>query len=231
MNKRKLPLISLLGVLGVGLMAYGHWLGLVSVPPEKMMGEVGRILYVHVPAAWISLVMYTLAFGGAVAYSFTNRLGFDWFVESTVEVGVVLNILLLCLGSIFAKPTWGVWWDWDPRLTASAIMLLTFVAVLALRSMVDDPDRRALWTSVTTIVAYVNIPITYFSVRWWRSVHQVQSSPETLSDVYTFALRVNAFAMLFVALWFVAMRWRIAKARSIELTPPPLLDTQTGGAS
>lgn len=214
----------IVGALGLALMIYGHYLGLVLVPPEQMMGDVGRILYVHVPAAWITLVMFTLAFAASLAFLVTGGERYDWLTVATVEVGVLLNVLLLVLGSIFARPTWGVWWDWDPRLTASAIMLLTFVSVLVLRSMVDDHRRRALWTAVTTVVAYINIPITYFSVRWWRSVHQVQSSPETLSDIFTFALRVNAFAMLFVGLWFVARRWRIEKACAALLLPPPMGD-------
>ena len=220
--KPKFAKEHVVGGIGLLLMLYGHYLGLVAVPPEQMMGEVGRILYVHVPAAWITLVMFTLSFITALAFLITGKKSFDWATVATVEVGVLLNVLLLLLGSIFARPTWGVWWDWDPRLTASAIMLLTFVSVLVLRSMVEDEQRRSLWTAVTTVVAYINIPITYFSVRWWRSVHQVQSSPETVSDIFTFALRVNAFAMLFVGLWFVVRRWRIEKHRSILLTPPNL---------
>ena len=148
--------------------------------------------------------------------------GWDWLVESCCEVGVLLNILLLILGSIFARPTWGVWWDWDPRLTSSAVMMLTFIGVLVLRSVVDDPDRRALWSSVATIIAYVNIPVTYFSVRWWRSLHQVQSSPETVSDMMVDILRLNAFAFLFITIWFLARRWRIAKSLAAADMAPPL---------
>ena len=211
-----------IGLLGLGLLVTGHMMGLVWAPPEVMMGDVGRILYVHVPAAWITLVMFTVSFVAALAHLITGRSGWDWLVAGTVEVGVLFNVLLLLLGSIFARPTWGVWWDWDPRLTASAIMCLTFVGILVLRSMVQDVESRANMSSVTTILAYVNIPITYFSVRWWRSIHQVQSSPDTVSDPMVLVLRINAFAMLFIAIWFVTRRWRIAKHRTAQLTPPPL---------
>ena len=210
------------GALGLVLLLVGHWMGLFVAPPEKMMGEVGRILYVHVPAAWLALVAFTVAFFAALGHLFTGRRGLDWTVEAACEVGVLLNALLLVLGSIFARPTWGVWWTWDPRLTLSAVMLLTFVGVLLLRNVVRDPDRRATWSSVATVMAYCNIPLTYMSVRWWRSLHQVQSSPETVATTMVLVLRINAFAFLFLMIWFMARRWRIAQARALAEIPAPL---------
>lgn len=210
------------GLLGLVLMIAGNAIGLFWAPPEMMMGDVGRILYVHVPAAWISMVIYTVAFVGAVASLATARAGADALVEAAVEVGVLLNVLLLALGSIFAKPTWGVWWDWDPRLTASAIMCLTFVGVMVLRAMVDDVERRASWSGVTTVLAFVNIPVTYMSVRWWRSLHQVQSSSSTMSAEMWNVLWLNTLALLLVSIWFVARRYRIAKDRADQLRAPPL---------
>jgi heme exporter protein C len=210
------------GLLGLGLLVTGQALGLFWAPPDQHMGEVARILFVHVPAAWLALVAFTVAFGAALASLFSGRPGADALVESSIEVGCLLNALLLVLGSLFARPTWGVWWDWDPRLTASAVMLLTFVGVLLLRAMVEDADRKQLWSAVATVLAYVNIPVTYFSVRWWRSLHQVQSSPNTMSDDMVLVLRINAFAFLFVMIWMMAVRWRIARARAIAAAPPPL---------
>lgn len=218
----KLHWEHVVGAIGLIGLIVGNALGLFWAPPEQMMGEVARILYVHVPAAWVSMLLYTVAFVGALVHLTTNRLGADSLVESTVEVGVVLNILLLVLGAIFARPTWGVWWDWDPRLTSSAIMALTFVGVLVLRAMVDDVERRATWSSVVTVLAFVNIPITYFSVRWWRSIHQVQSTSGSLSSDMSMVLRFNALALLLFAVWMVAARWRIAHRRALELTAPPL---------
>ncbi len=211
-----------IGMLGLLLLIAGQYSGLFVSPPEREMGEIVRILYVHVPAAWLTMVTFTIAFVAALGHISTGRAGWDWLVEACCEVGVLLNLLLLMLGSIFARPTWGVWWDWDPRLTSSAVMMLTFIGVLVLRSAVDDSDRRALWSSVATIVAYVNIPVTYFSVRWWRSLHQVQSSPDTVSDMMVGILRLNAFAFLFITIWFLARRWRIAKKLAAAETAPPL---------
>ncbi len=211
-----------LGAFGVFLLVAGNYLGLFVAPPERMMGEVGRILYVHVPAAWLALVTFTIGFGAAIGHLSTGKRSFDHVTEATTEVGILLNALLLVLGSIFARPTWGVWWNWDPRLTASAIMLLTYVGVSLLRSAVRDPERRATWTSVATILAYVNIPVTYFSVKWFRSLHQIQSSPETMNDTMVAILRTNAFAFLFITLWFIAWRRRLAAARDRLDSPPPL---------
>ncbi len=208
--------------IGLVLLIVGHGLALFWVPPERMMGEVGRILYVHVPAAWLSLVAYTISFGAAVGFLFTGRRSMDHTAVASAEAGVVLNALLLATGSLFARPTWGVWWTWDPRLTSSAVMWLTFVGVLLLRSVVHDPERRATWSAVSTVMAYVNIPITYFSVQMWRSIHQVQSNPGTMDSDMVFVLRFNAFAVLFLLLGWLGTGRRIAASIDARESAPPL---------
>jgi heme exporter protein C len=132
---------------------------------------------------------------------------------AAVEVGIVLNALLLVQGSIWARATWGVWWDWDVRLTTSLIMLLLFAGVLALRSFVHDAGRRATWTAIATIVAFVDVPLVYFCVRWWRSLHQIQSTPDTVAPMMVVPLRINAFAILFLAIWMMAQRVRLELER------------------
>lgn len=208
--------------IGAVLLVSGHWLGLQWVPPERMMGEVGRILYVHVPAAWLTLVCFLLAFLGALGHLLAGSKRANHVAEASTEVGVVLGALLLVLGSLFARPTWGVWWTWDPRLTSSAVMWLSFVGVMLLRGAVHEPERRASWSNVATVLAFVNIPITYFSVQMWRSIHQVQSSPETVASPMVLVLRWNAFAFLFLALGFIATRARLAARRAAAEAPPPL---------
>jgi heme exporter protein C len=180
------------------------------------MGEVQRIMYVHVPCAWNAMLCYTLAFIFAIFSLSTRRPRWDAWVTASIEVGIVLNTLLLIQGSIWARITWGVWWDWDVRLTTSLIMLLLFAGVLALRSFVHDAGRRATWTAIATIVAYVDVPLVYFCVRWWRSLHQVQSSPETVAPMMIVPLRINAFAILFIALWMLAQRARLEMQRRAQ---------------
>ena len=211
--------------LGLVLLVIGHGLGLFVAPEEAMMGNVGRILYVHVPTAWVALVTYLIAFVLACGSLWTSRRGWDAGTEAAVEVGVLLNALLLCQGSIWAKPTWDTWWTWDPRLTTTAIMVVTFVGVLVLRSLVHRPSRRAMATAVATIIAFVNVPIVYKSVEWWNSLHQEFSSPDTVSDPMILPLRIAAFGMLFISIGLIGWRASIGVKRlAAEDTPDALPD-------
>ena len=208
--------------LGVLFLAVGSYYGLVVAPPEHFMGDVQRIMYVHVPTAWNALLAMTFAFGCAIASLFTSDWKWDARLEGGVEVGVLLAFLLCCQGAIWAKPTWGVWWDWDPRLTTTAVLLCAFLGIVALRHFVDDPVKRATWSAVATIIAYVDVPIVYYSVKWWNSLHQLQSSPATVSSQFHLPLRVNAFGILFLMSGFIMLRARIASRRiATELAPPP----------
>jgi heme exporter protein C len=205
----------LVGLLGLAMVLYGSWLGLFVAPPDKYMGDVQRIMYVHVPTAWAALLCFT--FGFVVSIGWLLRGGWRWdaLQEASIEVGVLLGVLLLVQGSIWARPTWGVWWDWDPRLTTSAVLVLAFGAILALRTFVDDPRRRATWTAVASVIAFVDVPIVYYSVRWWRSLHQVQSSMETVDKPMATPLAINALAVLLIATWLIARRFRLARKRNL----------------
>ncbi len=199
--------------LGTVLLVIGHGMGLFLTPPEAMMGEVGRILYAHVPTAWVALVVYLVAFVGAVGALWNGRETWDATVEAAVEVGVLLNAMLLVQGSIWARPTWGIWWTWDPRLTSAAVMFVSFIGVLVLRGMIASPSRRLVATSIATIVSFVNVPVVYFSVKWWRTLHQPWSSPETVDSPMILPLRVSAFGMLFLAVGFLLVRRSLALGR------------------
>jgi heme exporter protein C len=211
--------------LGALLLCIGSYWGLAKAPAEVFMGDVQRIMYVHVPTAWNAMLALTFAFVCAVFFLFTNSWKWDNRLEAAMEVGVVLSLLLCTQGAIWAKPTWGVWWDWDPRLTSSTVMLLSFIGVMLLRSIVRDPDRRATWSAVSTVLAGVNVPIVYESVKWWRSLHQIQSEmmgqskidPEMRGILY-----FNVFAFLFGSVWFMARRYRLAERRAEQEMPEPL---------
>jgi heme exporter protein C len=203
------------------LLPLGAYLGLAWAPPDRMMGEVQRIMYVHVPSAWMTLLAYTCTLGASLYYIWRKRPGADSLAEASAEVGVFFNALTLVLGSIWGRPTWGVWWTWDPRLTTVAIMFVLFAGYLSLRRFVDDAERRATWSAVFAIIAYADIPLVWFSVRWWRSLHQIQSSPSTVDPHMVVALRVNAFAFLALLVLFIWRRYRIAYSHwRKELAPP-----------
>ncbi|HUP45206.1 MAG TPA: cytochrome c biogenesis protein CcsA [Thermoanaerobaculia bacterium] len=215
--------------IGVVLLLVGSYYGLFVAPPERYMGEVQRIMYVHVPTAWNALLAITFAFVCAIAFLMRSDFKWDARMEAAIEVGVLLAFLLCVQGAIWAKPTWGVWWDWDPRLTTTAVLLFAFLGILALRRFVDDPVKRGIWSAVATIIAYVDVPIVYFSVRWWNSLHQLQSSPDTVSSQFHLPLRVNAFGVLFLMTGFIMLRARLASLRHVsEVAPPPMLAEEAG---
>src|SRR5216684_1582386 len=207
------------------MLGVGAFLGLSWAPPDREMGDVQRIMYAHVPAVWMALLAVTLNFVCSITYLFKNSWKMDALAEASAEVGVLFGAVGVSLGAIWARPTWGVWWTWDPRLTTAAIMLVSYAGYLALRRFVEDPERRAVWSAVVAIISYVDVPIIWYSVKWWKSLHQVQSSKETVDPQMVFALRWNAFALLGFLIFFIWSRYRIAMAaRKHELAMPAELD-------
>ena len=224
----KWALIS--GSLGLLLLVIGHAMGLFVAPPEAMMGDVGRILYVHVPTAWVALLTCFVAFVMSVGSLWTGSIKWDAGLEASIEVGVLLSVLLTIQGSIWAKPTWGVWWTWDPRLTTVAILIFSYGAIMLLRGLVTNPERRATLSAVAGIVAFVNVPVVYKSIEWWRTLHQNFSSPETVDSYMVLPLRISAFGMLFLMIGMVMARYQIARKRlGDEAAMPELPDAPEFG--
>lgn len=217
-------------LLGVVLLLVGSYIGLFVAPAEQYMGEVQRIMYVHVPTAWNWMLAVIFTFVAAVAFLFNNSFKWDARLEAGLEVSVVFAFLLCVQGAIWARPTWGVWWDWDPRLTSVAVLLFASLGIIALRQFVDDPRRRAVWSSVATIIASVDLPIVYFSVKWWNSLHQEQSTPSTVDSPFHLPLRLNAFAVLFLMIGFILLRTEIASRRlQRDLEEPASLRSDEAG--
>src|SRR5215471_7502232 len=213
-------------IVAIAMLCVGSWLALSWAPPDREMGDVQRIMYVHVPQLWMALLAMTLNFACSVIYLFRKSWKTDSLAEASAEVGVVFGAVGIALGSIWGRPTWGVWWAWDPRLTTAAILLVAYCGYLALRRFVDDPERRAIWSAVTAIVAYVDVPLIWYSVQWWRSLHQVQSSPRTVDPQMVLVLRWQSFAFLALMIFYVWTRYQIAMAsRRRELAMPEELTT------
>jgi heme exporter protein C len=218
--------------LGLALLIWGHYWGLVLAPPEREMGEVYRIIFVHVPSAWMALLAFTTTLIASLIYLFKGSMKADAAAEASAEVGVFFNVLTLVTGAIWGKPTWGVYWTWDPRLTTAAIMCIAFAGYLALRRFVIEPERRASWSAIVAIIIYADIPLVWFSVKWWNSLHQLQSSPETVSPDMYLPLRVSAFAFLFLMIAFIRGRYHIARViQRGELSEPPGPAPEPGGVS
>lgn len=188
----------------------------LTSPPDRDMGDLQKIMYVHVPAAWNAFLAFAVVFVGSILYLWKREERWDLLAAAAAEVAAVLTALTIALGSIWGRPTWGVWWTWDPRLTSTAILLVIIVGYLALRSFVEEPERRARWSAAVGILGALNVPIVYMSVRWWRTLHQPQSSPSTIDPAYAWGLRLNAIAFLLVMIWLVRARYRAARLERVS---------------
>lgn len=199
---------------GVGifvLLALTQWIAISISVPDRDMGHLQKIMYVHVPAAWNMMIAYFVVAIFSLRYLWKGQERDDLIAAAAAESGAVLTGLLLVLGMIWAKPTWGIWWTWDARLTSSAVLFFMYVGYLILRAFVDDPDRRAQWSAAVGLLGALNVPIVYMSVRWWRTLHQVQSSPSTVDPNYVIGLRINAIAFMIVLIYFIRHRYESAK--------------------
>ncbi len=217
--RRRLEIAAVLGTLGI--FAYAAWTGLVWAPPDREMGDVQRIMYAHVPMVQMMLLSGTINFVCCVVYLFRASWKTDALAEASAETALVFGAIGTTLGAIWGRPTWGVYWAWDPRLTTVAILLVAYAGYMALRRFVDDPERRAVWSAVTGIIIAVDVPIIYFSVKWWKSLHQVQSTPRTVDPQMVYALRWNITAFFLVLIVFLVARYRIALAARLRETTVP----------
>ncbi len=188
--------------------AVAFTLSMIS-PADSVQGDLVRIMYVHVPAAWLAYTAFIVTFIGSLGYLLTRNLKADRVAAASAEIGVFFTGLALALGMIWAKPTWGVWWTWDARLTLTAIMFFVYLGYLALRRTTDDPVARASRASVLGVLGAIQIPIVHFSVVWWRTLHQPPSivrpdGPSIQDPMMLVALIVGvlAFTVVYVSLMF-----------------------------
>jgi len=211
---RRSPLVAWLGIAALTLMLIGSIVGLFIVQADAEMGDVQRLMYVHVPAAWTAFLAFFLVFIGSVLYLVQRDQRFDRFAAACAEVGIVFIALTLATGMIWGKPTWGVWWTWDARLTSTALLLAVFVGYLAIRGFTDDPDSRARWSAVVGILGFIQVPIVYLSVVWWRTLHQPPSSPRSVSSEILWTWMLNFVAFLLMFAYLVAQRSRLARVEA-----------------
>jgi heme exporter protein C len=227
-SARRTWVVRGIGIAAALSLAATLWLGLWVTPPDQVQHNLVRLVYIHPPIAWVALY---LAFGVAAVSSVlwlwprTRSRFWDRLAVSAVEVGVVFTALTLITGSIWGRPTWGVWWAWDARLTSTALLLVLLLGYLAVRRAPADPDSRARRSAVVALVAAVDVPIVHFSVDWWHTLHQgatvlnANLSPTIHGSMaWTLLLGFVAFTLLFV--WMLAIRYRI------EVLSEALQDTE-----
>ena len=198
-------------------------LGLV-VPPDAVQGDLQRIMYVHVPSAWLAYLSFGLTLVFGVAYLRTRRIRWDHLAGASAEVGVVFTGLALVTGSIWGKPVWGVWWTWDARLVLTAVMFFVYLGYVALRRAFEDPEVRARRASVYGIVAVAQIPLVHFSVVWWRGLHQpptvLRPGDPQIDGPLLAALLAAVFAFTVVYAALVSRRADVARLEDLAAALP-----------
>jgi len=162
---------AVLGALLLVGMIVALYMAFLEAPREKTMGDLQRIFYFHVPAGMTGLTALAINFVASLMYLIRKDRWWDSLALSAAEVGVVFLTIVLVTGPIWAKPVWLVWWTWSPRLTSSLVLWMLYVAYLLVRNYVPDPERKAMMSAVFGIVAFVDAPIVWFSIRWWRDIH------------------------------------------------------------
>jgi heme exporter protein C len=153
------------------LIAATAYLAFYYAPIEKTMGVIQKIWYLHVSCAFSSFVAFGICFYANLRYVFTRQAKSDWLGVSAAEVGLAFITVVLVTGPIWAHPVWGIWWTWDARLTFTFVLWLLYLSYLLLRSMIEEPDKRALFSALFGIFAFLDVPLVYFSIRWWRTQH------------------------------------------------------------
>ena len=198
------PWLALAGGLAA---AFCQWLIFVYAPVESTMRLPQKIFYLHLPLAWWGLFSFFVVFVASIAYLRTRNFHWDALAGAAAEVGVVLAVLALVTGCLWGKPAWGVWWTWDARLTTTLVMCFVYAGYLIIRGMDIQPDRRAQVTAVLGIVAFLDVPLVFFSARLWSYIHppSISLEPEMKITVISCVL---AFGLLWAGL--VAFRWKLA---------------------
>ena len=204
--------LKILDIVSILLLAAATYLALFYAPEEAVMGQVQRVFYFHIGTAWVGLLGFLLAAIMGVVYLVTHDQKWDIVEMAAVEISLVFFLITIMLGSIWARPVWNTWWTWDPRLTTAAITELIYIAYFMLRAGIEDPDRRARFGAVYTLIGGVSAPITFFVIRLVRSIHPVIIAGSDPSSQGTFAMTGGMQVAFFFGLFtftviFIDLFW------------------------
>ena len=209
------PVLPWIGGVAAICIAVSCYFALFVVPPERLQGDTVRIMYVHVPAAWVSMSAYGML-ALASLFGFVNRHPLaDIAAREAAPLGAIFTALALITGSLWGKPTWGTYWVWDARLTSFLLLLFLYLGYIALWNAIEDEVRAARAAAVLAIVGAVNLPIIVFSVEWWNTLHQGESifrrGGPTIAPIFLWPLFIMAagYTLLFLTLWIVRIRTAI----------------------
>jgi heme exporter protein C len=210
--KQNPPWLRALDILTVVLLTAATWMVFFYAPLEAVMGQVQRVFYFHVAAGWLGLLAFLLAAGAGVIYLVRPLKKWDILAVAAVEIGLVYSFVNIVSGSVWARPAWNTWWTWDPRLVTATIMELVYLAYLMLRQGIEEPERRARFGAIYAIMAAVTVPITYYSIRIWRTIHPVvigsgDPSAEGSFDMSSRMLVTLLFSVLTFTVMGASLLW------------------------
>jgi heme exporter protein C len=209
-------LIPWLWVLTVLLSAIGLYIGFIVAPVDATQGNAYRIIFIHVPAAWMSMVLYlAMAFWAAIGWAFRARMA-SMLARALAPTGAMFTFVALWTGALWGKPAWGAWWVWDARLTSELILLFLYLGYIALVEAIDDPRRADQAGALLSVVGAVNIPVIYFSVRWWNTLHQGATVSMTAAPKMA-ATMLTAMLILTFAFWAYSFAVVFMRARAIVI--------------
>lgn len=207
-------LVPWFGAASAALAALGLWLGLVVAPTDAQQGEAYRIIFIHVAAAWMSMFIYlVMAFWCAVSLTFNTRLA-SMLAQAMAPTGAMFTVVALVTGAMWGKPAWGTYWAWDARMTSELILLFLYFGYIALRNAIDDPRRADRASAVLALVGAVNVPIIYFSVKWWNTLHQGASISLTSAPTMAAPMLIGMLVMAFAA-WFYAIAITLLRVQAV----------------
>jgi heme exporter protein C len=209
-------LVPVFWALAVLLTVAGLWMGFFVAPTDATQGEVYRIIFIHVPAAWMSMLLYlVMAFWAAIGWAFNARLA-SMVARAIAPTGALFTFLALWTGALWGKPTWGTWWVWDARLTSELILLFLYLGYIALTEAIDDPRRADQAGALVAVVGAVNVPIIYFSVKWWNTLHQGASVSLNAAPKMA-ATMLTAMLIMSLAFWAYAFAVVFTRTRALVL--------------
>jgi heme exporter protein C len=209
-------LIPWFGWSALLLAIVGLWIGFGLAPTDFQQGEAYRIIFIHVPAAWMSMFIYVvMAFWSALALGFNTRLS-GMMAQALAPTGALMTFIALWTGALWGRPTWGTYWAWDARMTSELILLFLYFGVIALRNAIDDDRRADRACGVLALVGVVNIPIIYFSVQWWNTLHQ-GSSVSMVAAPKMAAIMLAGMLVMAIAVWFYSIAVVLMRVRCIIL--------------
>ncbi len=198
------------GVVAAAATACTVVFGLFIVPPDRLQGDVQRIMYIHVPSAWLGYLGFFITFAASAAFLWRRDPRYDRVAVAGAELGLLFTGLTIVTGALWGKAPWGVWWDWDPRLTTTAILFVIYAGYVLLRGSIVDRWRRARLAAVLGIIGFADVPIVHFSVLWWRGLHQaptvIQPGDPTISHLLLAALLLNLASFTLLFAWLLVRR-------------------------